>query len=314
MAQPKRDFLTLSDWPRDELSALLDMAGRLKGQLATGTPHTHLAGKTLGMIFEKASTRTRVSFEVGMYQLGGHALHLSGRDLQLGRGETLEDTAAVLSRYIDGIVIRTFGHDKLEALARAATVPVINGLTDEFHPCQVLTDLFTLKERFKTLRGLPVAYVGDGNNMCHSWLIGAAAFGVDFRVATPAGYAPNPRIVEHAEALAATSGARITVGDDPVAAVSGALAVHTDTWVSMGDEGSESQRYAAFQAFRVDQALMANADSKAVFMHCLPAHRGDEVTASVLDGPQSIIFEQAENRLHVQKAILVRLLEASRST
>jgi ornithine carbamoyltransferase len=308
MAPKKRDFLTLADWPRDELHALLDMAARLKGQLAAGTPHTHLAGKTLGMIFEKASTRTRVSFEVGMYQLGGHALHLSGRDLQLGRGETLEDTAAVLSRYIDGIVIRTFGHDKLEALARAATVPVINGLTDEFHPCQVLTDLFTLRERFNTLRGLPVAYVGDGNNMCHSWLIGAAAFGVDLRIATPAGYAPNPRVVEHAEALAATSGARITVGDDPVTAVSGAVAVHTDTWVSMGDEGSESQRYAAFQAYRVDQALMAKADPKAVFMHCLPAHRGDEVTASVLDGPQSIVFEQAENRLHVQKAILVRLL------
>jgi ornithine carbamoyltransferase len=308
MARQKRDFLTLADWRRDELTALLDAAARLKGEVAAGTPHPLLAGKTLGMIFEKASTRTRVSFEVGMYQLGGHALHLSGRDLQLGRGETLEDTAAVLSRYIDGIVIRTFGHDKLEALARAATVPVINGLTDEFHPCQVLTDLFTLRERFTTLRGLPVAYVGDGNNMCHSWLIGAAVFGVDFRVATPVGYTPNPKVVEHAEALAATSGARITVGDDPVAAVSGALAVHTDTWVSMGNEGSESQRYAAFQGFRVDQALLANADSKAVFMHCLPAHRGDEVTASVLDGPQSIVFEQAENRLHVQKAILVRLL------
>jgi len=308
MARKKRDFLTLADWPREALIALLDEAARLRAEQVAGTPHPLLAGKTLGMIFEKASTRTRVSFEVGMYQLGGHALHLSAHDLQLGRGETLEDTAAVLSRYLDAIVIRTFGHDKLETLARAATVPVINGLTDEYHPCQVLTDLFTLRERFENLRGLPVAYVGDGNNMCHSWLIGAALFGLDFRVATPAAYAPDPKIIAHAQALAATSGARITLGNDAVSAVAGAVAVHTDTWVSMGDEGSEAQRYAAFQPFRVDQALMAQADPKAVFMHCLPAHRGDEVTASVLDGPQSIVFEQAENRLHVQKAILVRLL------
>jgi len=308
MAPKKRDFLTLADWPREALITLLDDAARLKAEQVAGTPHRLLEGRALGMIFEKASTRTRVSFEVGMYQLGGHALHLSGRDLQLGRGETLEDTAAVLSRYLDAIVIRTFGHDKLEALARAATVPVINGLTDEFHPCQVLTDLFTLRERFGDLRKLPVAYVGDGNNMCHSWLIGAALFGVDFRVATPAGFAPDPKIVDHAQALASTSGARITLGNDAVAAVSGAVAVHTDTWVSMGDEGSEAQRYAAFQEFRVDQALMAKAEPKAVFMHCLPAHRGDEVTASVLDGPQSIVFEQAENRLHVQKAVLVRPL------
>ncbi len=304
----KRDFLTLADWSHEELAALLDDAARLKAELKAGRPHPLLAGKSLGMIFEKASTRTRVSFETGMFQLGGHALNLSGRDMQLGRGETLEDTAHVLSRYLDGILIRTFGHDKLERLAAAASIPVINGLTDTYHPCQVLTDLFTLRERFGDLTGMGVAFVGDGNNMAHSWLLGAALFGMDFRLATPPGYRPDGAVVARAEEIAQTHGATLSIGDDPAAAVDGVVAVHTDTWVSMGDEASEAERLAAFQPYRVDAALMAHAADDAVFMHCLPAHRGDEVTAELFDGPRSIVFDQAENRLHVQKAILVRLL------
>ncbi|NCO56761.1 MAG: ornithine carbamoyltransferase [Nitrospirae bacterium CG18_big_fil_WC_8_21_14_2_50_70_55] len=304
----KRDFLTLADWSPEELTALLDDAVRLKAELRAGQPHRRLAGKSLGMIFEKASTRTRVSFETGMFQLGGHALHLSGRDMQLGRGETLEDTAHVLSRYLDGILIRTFGHTLLERLAAAATIPVINGLTDTYHPCQVITDLFTLRERFGNLSGMRVAFIGDGNNMAHSWLLGAALFGMDFRLATPPDYRPNPLVVARAQQLAAEHGATLSIGDDPVAAVDGVVAVHTDTWVSMGDEASEVERLAAFQPYRVDAALMAHAADGAVFMHCLPAHRGDEVTAELFDSPQSIVFDQAENRLHVQKAILVRLL------
>jgi len=304
----KRDFLTLADWSPEELTALLDDAVRLKAELRAGQPHRRLAGKSLGMIFEKASTRTRVSFETGMFQLGGHALHLSGRDMQLGRGETLEDTAHVLSRYLDGILIRTFGHTLLERLAAAATIPVINGLTDTYHPCQVITDLFTLRERFGNLSGMRVAFIGDGNNMAHSWLLGAALFGMDFRLATPPDYRPNPLVVARAQQLAAEHGATLSIGDDPVAAVDGVVAVHTDTWVSRGDEASEVERLAAFQPYRVDAALMAHAADGAVFMHCLPAHRGDEVTAELFDSPQSIVFDQAENRLHVQKAILVRLL------
>ncbi|HBB41571.1 MAG TPA: ornithine carbamoyltransferase, partial [Proteobacteria bacterium] len=242
----KRDFLTLADWSPEELTALLDDAVRLKAELRAGQPHRRLAGKSLGMIFEKASTRTRVSFETGMFQLGGHALHLSGRDMQLGRGETLEDTAHVLSRYLDGILIRTFGHTLLERLAAAATIPVINGLTDTYHPCQVITDLFTLRERFGNLSGMRVAFIGDGNNMAHSWLLGAALFGMDFRLATPPDYRPNPLVVARAQQLAAEHGATLSIGDDPVAAVDGVVAVHTDTWVSMGDEASEVERLAAF--------------------------------------------------------------------
>ena len=304
----KRDFLTLADWSPEELTALLDDAARLKQERREGRPHPLLAGKSLGMIFEKASTRTRVSFETGMFQLGGQALHLSGRDMQLGRGETLEDTAQVLSRYLDGILIRTYGHDKLERLARAASIPVINGLTDTYHPCQVLTDLFTLRERFGGLADMPVAFVGDGNNMAHSWLIGAALFGMDFRLATPPDYRPDEAVVTRAETIAREHGATLSIVDDPAVAVAGVVAVHTDTWVSMGDEASEAERLAAFQPYRVDEALMARAAGEAVFMHCLPAHRGDEVSPEVFDGPRSIVFDQAENRLHVQKAILVRLL------
>ncbi|RMF87075.1 MAG: ornithine carbamoyltransferase [Nitrospirae bacterium] len=304
----KRDFLSLADWSPEELGGMLELAAELKAELAAGRPQPRLAGRSLGMIFEKASTRTRVSFEVGMFQLGGQALHLSHRDLQLGRGETLEDTARVLSRYLDAILIRTYAQETVERLAASASIPVINGLTDLLHPCQVLTDLFTLRERFGRLAGLPVAFVGDGNNMAHSWLLGAALFGIDFRLATPEAYAPDPGVVARAREIAAATGARIAVGNDPRAAVAGAAAVHTDTWVSMGDEGSEAERRAAFAPYRVDAALMEAAAPEAVFMHCLPAHRGEEVAAEVMDGPRSIVFDQAENRLHVQKAILVRLL------
>jgi ornithine carbamoyltransferase len=267
-----------------------------------------LAGKTLAMVFQKSSTRTRVSFEAGMFQLGGHALFLSGRDLQLGRGEPISDTAQVLSRYCDGVMARTFAHQDVVDLARFGSVPVVNGLTDELHPCQALADYFTLREIFGDLRGRRIAYVGDGNNMAHSLLFGAAKVGMDVAVASPPGYEVKPAYVERARADAAAAATRIELGRDPAAAVAGACCVYTDVWASMGQEAEAGERLAAFAGFTVDAALMAGAGEDAVFLHCLPAHRGEEVAAEVADGPRSRIFEQAENRLHVQKAILLWLL------
>jgi ornithine carbamoyltransferase len=301
MAQQKRDFLAIPDFERDELYELLDLARRMKSGDYDGHP---LAGRTLGMIFEKSSTRTRVSFEVGTYQLGGHALFLSSRDIQLGRGEPIRDTARVLSRYVDGIMIRTFGHDTVEELARFASVPVINGLTDLLHPCQIVADLLTVQEEFGTdLAGVKIAWIGDGNNMAHSWLNAAYRFGFELRLACPEGYRPDAAIVARAK-----TGARILITDDPREAVDGADVVNTDVWASMGQEEEAAQRQRAFAGYHVDEALMTSASARAIFLHCLPAHRGEEVSDAVIEGPRSRVFDEAENRLHVQKAIMARLM------
>src|SRR3990172_3388138 len=267
-----------------------------------------LAGKTLAMIFQRPSTRTRVSFEVGIYQLGGIGLHLSGNDLQLGRGETIADTARVLSRYVDAIMARTHAHQDIVELARDASVPVINGLSDLLHPCQALADYFTLLEHKQTLRGRKIAYVGDGNNMCHSLLYGANKVGMHIAVATPQGYEPKSIIMKSVQREAQQVGVQVTLTEDPGVAVEGADAVYTDVWASMGQEAEAEKRKGIFRPYQVNASLMARAKPDAVFMHCLPAHRGEEVSAEVIDGPQSIVFDQAENRLHVQKAILHFLL------
>ena len=297
---PKRDFLAIPDFTRPELIALFDLAAAMKRGEYTAKP---LAGRTLGMIFAKSSTRTRVSFEVGAYQLGGHALFLSARDIQLGRGEPIRDTARVLSRYLDGIMIRTFDHAEVEELARYATIPVINGLTDLLHPCQILADLLTVRETLGGWEGKVVAWVGDGNNMANSWINAAGSLGFELRLACPAGYDPDPAILARNQAKA-----RITVTRDPKDAVRGANVVNTDVWASMGQEEEQAERARAFQGYMVDDALMNRAAGDAIFLHCLPAHRGEEVSESVIEGPRSRVFEQAENRLHAQKALLATLM------
>jgi ornithine carbamoyltransferase len=269
---------------------------------------TVLAGKTLALLFQKPSTRTRVSFQVGMFQLGGIAFQLSFQDLQLGRGESLADTARVLSGYVNGIVARTHSHADVVELSKYATVPVINGLTDLLHPCQALADYFTLTEMKGNLAGKKITYVGDGNNMCHSLLYGATKVGMDIAVATPSEYEPKSIIVKSATREAKSAGVTVVLTQDPVAAVQGSDAVYTDTWVSMGQEAEEQVRLGAFGGYQVDADLMSKAKNGAVFMHCLPAHRGQEVTDDVIDGPQSAVWRQAENRLHVQKALLYMLL------
>lgn len=303
-----RHFLTLHDLSAEELLALLDRAGRLKA--GEGTTTRALDRRGLAMIFQKSSTRTRVSFEAGMHQLGGYAVFLSQRDTQMGRGEPLADTARVLSGYVDAIMIRTFHQDDVEELARHATVPVINGLTDRFHPCQLLADLQTLEEELRPREGsgrnfeaLRVAWIGDGNNMAHSWLNAAAILGFELRLACPEGYDPDPELV-----ASARERTTVVLTRDPAEAVEGAHAVNTDVWASMGQEDEARAREAAFQAFQVDRALMERAHPDAIFLHCLPAHRGEEVTAGVIDGPRSRVFQQAENRLHAQKALLLHLL------
>jgi len=296
----KRDFLAIPDFTADELLSLLDLAGRMKSGSYREKP---LAGKTLAMVFAKSSTRTRVSFEVGTLQLGGHALFLSSRDIQLGRGEPIRDTARVLSRMVDGIMIRTFAHADVEELAQFATIPVINGLTDLLHPCQILADLLTTIEAFGSLKGKTVAWIGDGNNMCNSWLNAAGVLGFELRVACPQGYEPNRGIFERNAALTS-----LLVTGDTEEAVAGAHVVTTDVWASMGQEGEAAQRAEAFRDFLVDEALMQRADPKAIFLHCLPAHRGEEVTEAVLEGPQSRVWDEAENRLHVQKALMAMVM------
>jgi ornithine carbamoyltransferase len=297
-----RHFLSLRDVSREELLALLESATDLKSG-ATGRDRP-LAGKCLGMIFRKHSTRTRVSFEAGMYQLGGHAIFLPARESHLERGESLADTGRVLSRYVDGLMFRTYGQHEVEELAAHATIPVINGLTDLLHPCQLLADLLTLREEFGSELGrLTVAWVGDGNNMANSWLNAAGILGFELRLAVPEGYEPAADIMARAEA-------ETTVGltRDPTEAVRGAHVVCTDTWASMGQEAEAKARDAAFRPFQVTDALLRKALPEAVFLHCLPAHRGEEVTAAVLDGPRSRVFDEAENRLHVQKALLLKLM------
>jgi ornithine carbamoyltransferase len=301
-----KHLISIRDWSGADVTELMRLSAEMKR--SADSYREALRGRTLGMIFEKPSTRTRVSFEVGIYQLGGIGLYLSGSDLQLGRGETLADTAKVLSRYVDGIMARFGAHADVVELARHATVPVINGLSDLLHPCQALGDYFTLMEKKQDLKGRKIAYVGDGNNMCHSLLYGANKFGMDIAVASPDGLEPKAIIVKSANREAKQSGSNIVVTREPGAAVEGADAVYTDSWVSMGEEARAEQKKTALEPYQVDAALMAKAKPDAVFMHCLPAHRGEEVTPEVLDGPQSIVFDQAENRLHVQKAILCLLM------
>ncbi len=296
----KRDLLAVTDLTPDEIQRLFDLAQRMKTGAYRDAP---LAGKTLAMIFAKSSTRTRVSFEVGTYQLGGQALFLSSRDIQLGRGEPIPDTARVLSRYVDGIMIRTFDHGEVEELARCATIPVINGLTDLSHPCQVLADLFTVREALGTWEGKRVAWVGDGNNMANSWLEAAEVLGFELRLACPEGFEPNRRKFERAKARAC-----VMVTEVPEEAVEGAHVVNTDVWASMGQEAEMEVRRNAFKGYTVDAELMKLADPNAIFLHCLPAHRGEEVTGEVIDGPQSRVWDEAENRLHVQKALLATLM------
>ncbi|MGH7672795.1 MAG: ornithine carbamoyltransferase [Gemmatimonadales bacterium] len=296
----KRDFLAITDFTRDEIQRLFELAQRMKSGTYRETP---LSGKTLAMIFAKSSTRTRVSFEVGAYQLGGQALFLSSKDIQIGRGEPIPDTARVLSRYVDGIMIRTFDHHEVEDLARHATIPVINGLTDLTHPCQVLADLFTVKEHLGTWEGKRIAWVGDGNNMANGWLEAAEVLGFDLSLACPEGFEPNRAKFERAQRRA-----RVSVTEVPEEAVEGAHVVNTDVWASMGQEGETEARRNAFRGYTVDADLMKLAAPGAIFLHCLPAHRGEEVTPDVIDGPQSRVWDEAENRLHVQKALLATLI------
>jgi ornithine carbamoyltransferase len=307
-----RSVLTDTDLTRDEIMEVLDTAKRLKKLRQAGQPHGYLAGKSLGMIFQHPSTRTRVAFEAGMAQLGGQAIFLGVHDLQIKRGETLADTAQVLSRYVDGIVARVASHADLEEIAEASTVPVLNGLTDRCHPLQALSDLLTIQEACGGIGGRKLAYLGDGNNMVHSLLLTCSAMGMSVAVASPKGYQPNPEIVNHATWLAATSGspAEVVVTDDPAVAVADADAVYTDVHVSMGQTDAAS-RAVALAPYKVTRALMDAANPTAVFMHCLPMHRDQEVEAAVADGPRSIIFDQAENRLHLQKALLLHTLSTA---
>ncbi|MDQ0492684.1 ornithine carbamoyltransferase [Paenibacillus brasilensis] len=303
-----RDFLELDDYSTEEIQYLIDLAIEIKRKHKNGEAYQPLKGKTLGLIFEKSSTRTRVSFEVGMYQLGGHALFLSKNDIQLGRGEPISDMAQVMSRYLDGIMIRTFGHDNVVELAHYASVPVINGLSDLAHPCQVLADYQTLYEQKGKLKGLKLAYIGDGNNMAHSLLIGGAKLGVHVSIASPAGYEPDPSVVAACREIAKQTGSEIVITQSPQEAVKGADAIYTDVWASMGFEEEQKERELAFADFQVNEELVQLAKPDYLFLHCLPAHRGEEVSAGVIDGPNSVIFDEAENRLHAQKALLVALL------
>ncbi|WHY74167.1 ornithine carbamoyltransferase [Fictibacillus enclensis] len=300
-----KHLLTLADWTSEEIEQILNYAIQLKKEKQ---PKQLLAGKTLGMIFEKSSTRTRVSFEVGMLQLGGHALHLSSRDIQMGRGESIADTAKVLSRYLDGIMIRTFQHEIVEELAAHADIPVINGLTDDYHPCQVLADLMTILEYKKSFAGKKLAYVGDGNNMAHSLMIGSAKVGLNCTIITPENYEPKQEIVLKAKEIAQKTGAEIVVTHDLKDGICNADAVYTDVWASMGWEDEANERISAFQDYQVNQKVLALAKPDYIFMHCLPAHRGEEVTADVIDGPNSVVFDEAENRLHVQKALMASVM------
>jgi ornithine carbamoyltransferase len=295
-----RDFLAIPDYSREELNGLFELAESMKSGRYADKP---LAGKSLAMIFMKSSTRTRVSFEVGTWQLGGHALFLSPRDVQLGRGEPIADTARVLSRYVDGIMIRTFAHSEVEELAKYADVPVINGLTDLLHPCQILADILTIRQHLGSIDGRKVAWIGDGNNMANSWINAAYRLGFDLTLACPEGYEPDSAILERAKSVA-----NVRVVRDPAEAVEGADVVNTDVWASMGQEEEQAIREKAFKGYIVDDALMSRAQQDAIFMHCLPAHRGEEVSAEVIDGPQSVVWDEAENRLHIQKAIMANTI------
>ena len=299
-----KDFLSLADWRRDQLEQIFELARDLKSRQKRGEPHRLLEGKTLAMIFEKSSTRTRVSFEVGMFQLGGHALFLHSGTTQLGRGEPVKDTARVMARYCDGIMIRTFSQAAVEELAHWSDVPVINGLTDLYHPCQVMADLFTVSEHKGSYRDLTYCWIGDGNNMANSWINAATVFGFKLQIATPKGYAPDTGVMERAKA----AGARIVYSHDPREAAGGADVLNTDVWASMGQEAEQQEREKAFAGFQIDSAIVRAAASDCIVLHCLPAHRGEEISDEVIEGPHSVVFDEAENRLHVQKAIMAALM------
>jgi ornithine carbamoyltransferase len=303
-----RDFLRVNDWDADELTSVLDLADRLKARQRERVEHRHLEGRSLGMIFQKPSTRTRVSFEVGMFQLGGTALYLAAGDLQLGRGETIEDTGTVLSRYLDGIMIRTFAQADADKLAAAADIPVINGLTDDFHPCQALADVMTIRERLGGFDGVRVAYLGDGNNVCHSLMVACAKLGMDFVAATPAGYEPSDEIVGWARAAVNVSGGSVDLTHDPRAGAEGADVLYTDVWTSMGQDEERERRLADLAGFGIDDALLQLGSERAIVLHCLPAHYDEEITKEVLYGPRSAVWDQAENRLHAQKALMALVI------
>ena len=304
----QKHLLTLQDWSEDDILRCLSLALKLKAMQKSGQKQHILDGKTLAMIFSKSSTRTRVSFEVGASQLGGTALFLSTADIQLGRGEPIGDTARVLSRMVDGIMIRTFKQSDLEELAKFGSIPVINGLTDEFHPCQVLADLMTIWEKKGVFKGLKLAFVGDGNNMAHSLMIGCSKLGIDVSIASPDGYKPKPAYTAWAVENAAQQGSRVTVCTDPLEACRNADVIYTDVWASMGQEEEAAKRMQAFSGYQVNKACLAVAKADCIFLHCLPAHRGEEVAADVIDGAHSVVFDEAENRLHAQKAVMALLM------
>lgn len=301
-----RRFVTIDDASPDELRDLLDAAAKVKAKPTTWV--NRLQGKQIALIFEKPSTRTRVSFEAAVSTMGGHAIVLRGDELQLGRGETIEDTGRVLSRYVDAIVVRTFGQDRLERLADAASVPVVNALSDFEHPCQALADFLTILEQRSDLQGVALAYVGDGNNVAHSLMMGGAKLGMDVRVGTPSGFEPFPQVVDRSTEIAERTGGQITVTNDLADAVTGAAFIYTDVWASMGQESFADERKSAFADYQVNAGLLQMASPDALVMHCLPAHRGEEISTDVIDGPRSVVWDQAENRLHTQKALLDHLL------
>ncbi|AWP25448.1 ornithine carbamoyltransferase [Paenibacillus sp. Cedars] len=303
-----RDMIELDEYSTEEIQFLLDSAIEIKRKQKNGEVYQPLKGKTIGLIFEKSSTRTRISFETGMFQLGGHALFLSKNDIQLGRGEPISDMAQVMSRYLDGLMIRTFGHDNVVNLAKYASIPVINGLSDMAHPCQVLADLQTVLEHKGKLKGLKMAFIGDGNNMAHSLLIGGAKMGMHVALASPKGYEADAGIVKLSEDIAAQTGGSITITQDPIEAAKDADVIYTDVWASMGFEEEQAQREVAFADYQVNEELVKAAKPDYLFLHCLPAHRGEEVSEGVIDGLNSVIFDQAENRLHAQKALMVALM------
>ena len=303
-----KHLLKLSDWSKEDILDTLNLADQLKYEQKHGIAHHHLAGQTLGMIFQKSSTRTRVSFETGMYQLGGQALFLSSRDLQIGRGEPVQDTARVLSRYLDGIMIRTFAQQEVEDLAKYGSIPIINGLTDYCHPCQILADLMTIREHKGSLEGLKLCYIGDGNNMANSYIVGGLTVGMKVSIACPKGYQPDPFVLDFAKAY----GENFSISDNILEMAAGADVVCTDVWASMGQEGEAEARKAAFAGFQVNDAVMAAANPGAMVQHCLPAHREEEITAKVFEEHANEIFDEAENRLHAQKAVMVKLMAANR--
>jgi ornithine carbamoyltransferase len=303
-----KSLIEINHLSLEEIYQIFDLSGTLKEKQNTGEPHKLLEGKTLGMIFSKPSTRTRISFETGIYQLGGMGMYFNQNDLQLKKSESVSDTAKVLSRYLNGIMIRTFDHQDVIDLAKFGSIPVINGLTDLHHPCQVLTDLFTVLEKRRTLKGLKLVYIGDGNNVAHSLLHGCSKVGMNITIASPSGYMPNQEIVAESKVNAKYMGSKIEITEDPVKAVSGADIIYTDVWASMGQEKEAAERRKKFIKYQVNSKLVKNAKDDYIFMHCLPAHRGDEVTDEICDSPNSVIFDEAENRLHVQKAIMALVM------